>query len=334
MAENKKLKLSASRLKTFQACSWQYWARYHLKLPDEANSGALMGTCCHSVFECLLNSRHKKLYDLILAKPATIENSKAVTRYVNKYIKRWQLDPDIAFEKIDSMIIVGLVTDFFCKGGELLAPEYEFTLENKKPRYLIGGLIDKAVKYNEKYLRVADYKSSKKKFVGEELIVNVQAMMYSLAAKKLWPHLIPIVDFIFLQFPKEPIQRLKFSDDQLKGFEIFLAQVYAQMEKFTNEDATKNFAARQKAPKEGFKGPLLCGWNFKQGFVKKEGELKKDGVTPKFVCSYRFPFDYWALCDEDGKVIKTSKKNNLLAQESKGQFVVKKRYGGCPAFIK
>ena len=53
-------KLSASRIKVAQTCSWQYWTRYILKLPDKSNDGAKRGTICHLVFECLGNPRHKK----------------------------------------------------------------------------------------------------------------------------------------------------------------------------------------------------------------------------------------------------------------------------------
>ena len=74
-------KLSASRIKVEQTCSWQYWAKYVLKLPDKSNDGAKRGSICHLVFECLGNPRHKKHYVKIL-KNKNIFASKAVEKLV------------------------------------------------------------------------------------------------------------------------------------------------------------------------------------------------------------------------------------------------------------
>lgn len=328
------LKLSASRLKTFQSCSWQYYCRYVLKLPDIPNNGALMGTECHTVFECLLNPRHRALYDTVMTAPASITNAPVIERHVRAYMRKHNLQDEL-FDKIDAMIIVGLSTQFFCSGGQLLDPELAFNISSEKkdakgnPRYVITGLIDKPAIYNDKFIRIVDYKSSKKKFEGDDLKINVQAMMYSLAAKKLWPHLTPIVDFIFLQFGDDPIQRLKFNDKQLAGFELFLEDVFKQMQQFDYKAALGGLAAKQKMPGKGggFKGPLLCG------FAKEKGQLKKDGSV-MFACPYKWDFDYYALCGEDGSTIKTSFTKSLTPNEAKGEFIIKKKYPGCPHFKK
>ena len=60
------VKLSASRIKTAQQCTWLYWSKYKLKLPDSSNDGASRGTVCHNIFECLGNPRHKKHYKTII----------------------------------------------------------------------------------------------------------------------------------------------------------------------------------------------------------------------------------------------------------------------------
>ena len=54
MSSSSKVKLSASRLKTAKTCSYLYWAKYHLKLPDKTNDGAARGSVCHLIFESLL----------------------------------------------------------------------------------------------------------------------------------------------------------------------------------------------------------------------------------------------------------------------------------------
>ena len=39
--------LSASKIQTYELCSYQYYSKYVLKLPDETNSGALRGSTVH-----------------------------------------------------------------------------------------------------------------------------------------------------------------------------------------------------------------------------------------------------------------------------------------------
>ena len=58
---------------------------------------------------------------------------------------------------------------------------------------------------------------------------NIQAMMYSLVAKKKWPKLKPVVKFVFLRFPRATIQELQFSDDALKGLELYLEEMYQKV---------------------------------------------------------------------------------------------------------
>ena len=57
------VKLSASRIKTAQSCSWIYWNKYKQNLPDTNNDGARRGTVCHNTFEFL--SKQKKFNDTI-----------------------------------------------------------------------------------------------------------------------------------------------------------------------------------------------------------------------------------------------------------------------------
>ena len=55
--------LSASRIKTAESCSWLYWCKYKLKLPDRSNDGARRGSICHLIFELLGEPRRKKYFD-------------------------------------------------------------------------------------------------------------------------------------------------------------------------------------------------------------------------------------------------------------------------------
>ena len=77
---------------------------------------------------------------------------------------------------------------------------------------------------------------------------------------------------------------------------------------FSEEDAKSNFAKNKPFPKkkEGFTGPLNCG------FAEYEGHLKKDG-NPRWYCEHKFAFDYYSVVDEEGNTLYSSKdKEDLL----------------------
>ena len=143
--------LSASRIKTAQTCSWIYWCKYRLKLPDSSNDGASRGSICHLVFECLGNPRHKHHYKSII-KAGTLKGSVAVWKMVLNYAKKLKVDDEENLDLIDSMTLNGLHYDFF--GGDLGKPtegisEKAFTIEVDEgaKRYRIRGFIDKLFLY-------------------------------------------------------------------------------------------------------------------------------------------------------------------------------------------
>ena len=62
------VKLSASRIKTAQSCSWIYWSKYKKKMPDTNNDGARRGRICHNVFEHLAKQKTKRSFNKIVKK--------------------------------------------------------------------------------------------------------------------------------------------------------------------------------------------------------------------------------------------------------------------------
>lgn len=316
--------LSASRIKTLESCSWLYWSNYHLKLPQVQNDGARKGDICHRIFELLLNPKHKATYTAIVS-AKTLTKAPAIKKLIRLYAKELELKlTDEISLQLDEMILVGLQSDFFVEGAKLIEAEFKFDLHNESPRYYIKGFMDKPF-MTDKEIIIDDFKSSKKKFEGEDQESNVQAMIYSLAALKLWPDRSPTVRFIFLQFPEDPMMQLSFSPETLKGFEYYLASVQEKVDKFSETDAKGNFAYDMPDAKGGeFKGKLMCG------FAKSPTELKKDG-TKKWHCPYKFPFDYWIAYKADG-TIKMSAFDRDKIKLKEGEKVEKKHYKGCPRF--
>jgi len=292
--------LSASRIKTLETCSWVYWNNYHTKVPQASNDGALRGTICHTIFELLLNKRHLGNYKRIIKKNS-IDGDPAVARLVKKLANKVNLD-EKNDKLLNDMILIGLKHDFFGEGGEIVKPEYAFDINNNEPKYHIKGFIDKPIK-KKKEMHIIDYKSSKYKFRGDDLEANIQAMMYSLASKKIWPKLKPIVKFLFLRFPKQPIQELSFTEEQIRGFEYYLEHINEYVNNFDEKSAAANFAIDSE------KNKWMCqvgGWK----------------------CPYKDPYEYYVKLNQDGEVVESSLDGNF---KNNSKFKIEKRqYQGCP----
>jgi hypothetical protein len=301
--EHKKA-LSASSIKCLETCSWLYWCQYERKIPQRSNEGAMRGTCVHTVFELLLKDKHRAHHDVIM-KAGTIDGSPAVRRLVIKNLTQDGILTVKNYEMCDDMILVGLRADFFGVGGHLGQPEFRFDIQNPDPVYRIRGYIDKIIFYPNGKIKIVDYKSSKAKFSGDDLEANIQSMAYSLAGYKLFEANDVDTEFIFLRFPRQPVQAVHITKEQLRGFEHYLAYIYGLINKFTITDATANFASQSK------KNSWLC----------------KAGKT--WICPYFKPFDYYALKNPDGSIARTSLENNLNALP--GQQPVVLHYEGCPA---
>ena len=272
--------LSASRVKTLDTCSWSYWCNYHLKVPQKSNSGAQRGTICHLVLELLLKDRHHHHYKKII-KYNSITAAPAVDRLVIKHLKKDGIYEDgESYKLCDKMLVVGLQYDFFGdEKSEVIGIEEKFLLDTKdedRPTYKAMGFIDKVLIKNGDSIRIVDYKSSKQKFKGEELTSNIQAMMYTLAAHKLWPKVKDIVvEFLFLRFPKSASQEIRVTKEQLAGFEHYLEHVYKIINDFSESEAKTNYTA----DKDGYQ--WLC----------------KAGKTWR--CPYLDPVNYYIQQDED-----------------------------------
>ena len=298
--------LSASTIKSIEDCSWLYYAKKILKFPDPGNAGSSRGSTCHLVFEMLMNPRHRHHFDLMM-KRGGLEASPALVRLVKKHLTNYGINAPEHYELMKEMIWVGLNNDFYGpKDAKFEEPEKEFLLEGKG--YRVRGFIDKCYEKDGK-AQILDYKSSKGKFSGSELENNIQAYTYTLAAKKLlWPGVKDVsVKFLFLRFPQNPIQEVKVTDEQLKGFEKYLAYLYKIVNNFDEQQARRNFAYDSDKKK----------WLCKAG---------------KWECPARMPKDFFTLMDGE-KFIKSSFDKAALDKIAKpGQTIEVRHYKGCPKF--
>lgn len=317
------VRLSASRIKTLQSCSWSYYSNYVLKLPQTNNSGAMRGTIAHLIFEILSNHRHHKYVKRIVKKntckavPSVwsliFKTAKKIGLDLDEMVKPLKKEPEITNLKcIDEMILVGLKFDFMDIKG-FVGSEWAFDIVNESPKYRIVGFVDRLVKEKDGKLVVRDYKSSKKPFNAEELESNLQSMMYTLALKKKYPSEYKeiVAKFLFLRYPNDPEKASPvFSDIELEGFEHYLEHISQHLQNFKEDHAKTNFA--------------------KHDFGKKWMCQTKSG----WKCPYLSAMDYKVLLDKDGKIIKSVfASDDINKNDIKEGFTVEeRRYEGCPAW--
>ena len=314
--------ISASKLKTVQSCSYKYYANYVLKLPQEGNLGSTIGGKAHIVLECLLKERSKKTVAWCIEHNTL---TPAIYRLIKKQLKSEDILNDKNFALFCECIRTGLNNDFYIEGSQLQPPEVEFNINDG---FRARGFIDKfGLKGNTAHLQ--DFKTSKQKYSQHEMDDCTQGLMYLLAMTYMYPG-IDIensqVDFLFLQFHEDPKQTFKTDKCTLAGFKEYLRHIQIYLENFTEKDAVSNMAADMSYPTkdEGFCKKLACG------FSKSPGQLKRDGNI-MFACSYKWAFDYFAIVNNKGEVIKSAfKKEDLNPKD--GESIVEKHYAGCPRF--
>ena len=308
------IKISASRIKTLQNCSFLYKCIYVDKLPQSVGMAAHRGTLCHLIFELLLKPRHRKYVETLSKNVENIKSHPSISRLIKKNAKKFGVSDEVDLQLIYEMVYTGLQHDFLVEGAREIVVEHEFKIPVGK-NVIINGFIDKLAIF-DKEIKVVDFKTSAKKFTKDEIDSNVQDLMYSLAVYKE-RGIIPQVSFIFLRFPENPIQTSPpCTEKELRGFEIYLEKLADYLSKFTEAHAKSDYAANDAKRK------WLCG------FCKAPGELKKDG-NKKWHCQYRFPFHYWALKKEN-RVVKTSFNDDLKPDVAKGEKVTKEYFQGCP----
>ena len=331
--------LSASRIKTLQGCTWQYYCNYILKLPDKGNLGSQLGSISHLILECLSKKKRKKQYDKCI-KHKNIYKVAPITRLVKKWFAKYDIYSKENADKLNKMVLQGLLYDFFGKGfGRPTASfsELSFDLEDSIG-YRIRGFIDRLFLYKSKKTAVIrDYKTSKKVFDGKDASDNLQDQMYSLAVNKLFPEYKKrIVEFPFLQVMIKTgidavIKMENLSEDDLESFEYFLAEVQEQIDNFSKDDAKSNMAFYKDYPSDGsFSGRLLCG------FDEFKGQKKKDG-NDRWGCGFKWPFKYYSVKDKKGNVLRTyflDDYDKIEYDDENGEKLYIEKYEGCPAWNK
>lgn len=324
-----KVRLSPSRLKTYDSCSYLYYAKYLEKVPDASNSGAAIGTAVHDTCEILFNKAKWWSFVEGIIKSRVIPDS--VRRYMKISLTKSGFFSAENLAKAEKFLLVALDNDFWMEGAKIVKqPEEEFEIGEE---YKIKGFLDKYAIYQdatgEYYAIIYDYKSQKNRFLESEIEFNIQAYAYLLYVKKRHPEINILkssVKFILLAFPEDPIQEFKITfEGQLSGFEKFLKFKQQEVDEFNKDSRLENAAKNQPYPEKdgGFKGPIMCGR------ARFPGQMSAKGDKELYFCKYKFPFEYYVSIDKDGKIKETSR---APIKESDGLKVETRQYMGCEAF--
>ena len=105
--------LSASRIKTYESCSWKYWwLRTKVSTKNDGNVEVqhVLGTIV------LLNKRHKKYIKKII-KSQTIKSVPSIERLLVNQLKEGEQFTEENLQMCDDMIVVGLTIDDFLGGS-------------------------------------------------------------------------------------------------------------------------------------------------------------------------------------------------------------------------
>ncbi len=307
MSDNKftgQIRVSASRIKSLKQCSYKFYLNEYEKLPETTHPKTVAGLLCHSVFECLKNQRHRKIYDTIVATGSYHGTP------IDKLVEMWQIKHSIAQEiidPVDEMLQVGLAKiDFFhSTATQVFPPEHEFKIILKNG--IVKGFIDD-LSFHGPVAKIRDYKSQKNKFTKAELLEEPQATVYQLYVWKAF-QMPAEVEFVMLRHPptkRHPNLHLQIvppkTKEQLEGFEVYLNHIAVVMKNYGLENAMSDFAADDKDRK---------------GFCQ-------------YVCQFKDPFDYQCVT-KDGVLV----KNYSIDEDVKladGEKLEIRKHNGCPRF--
>ena len=243
--------LSPSRVNTFLECSLRYKYMYHDKIPEgtEESLWANLGSCYHKAIEEYLN---KSKFEEV--------TEKTLTDLWTQFCPEYGIKPDYHKQGIE---ILRSWNARFDMSNSVVSTEevVEHVLDNGVPVRLI---IDFICDVNGDTLKIIDWKSGQV-FSSDEMFSNVQAPMYLLVAKELYPEYDNYEFFFdFLRFNQ--IQ-YNYSEESLNDFKDWLLSVYNSIKDMKPEDARPKFNAKN------------CGYCGYKSLCPKMQDAKENNIT-------------------------------------------------------
>lgn len=178
-----KLRISASRLKVFLKCRWQYYVKYKLKLPDPGNDKSVLGTIIHLIYQCITDPTKKNRSQYVDHAIASGGLHPVIEKLYKKLYSKHAFAKDL-YDTGVKLLLNGLIYGFE-PNAKVLETEYnfEFDIGEGISTY---GFIDKIQELDADTLEVRDYKSGAP-VKPEDLVDDVQAIIYLHAVMQKYP---------------------------------------------------------------------------------------------------------------------------------------------------
>lgn len=304
------IRVSASRLKTLNHCTLEFYYQEILKLPSKVHNRTAQGSCIHSLFECLMSPRRRKTFIALMENQTSVRNIPSLPRFIRAYDRRHGIAPYEMSAMLDMLDVafLGIRRHFVDASGKWSPPPAWFNekrFQIKVGEAVISGFIDLLIVWPDRVL-VIDLKSQKARFTKDELANNIQGILYQLATEHEY-HLIPVVDFIMLRHPPTPkdlsrhIQRFEAtSETHLAGLRSYIDHSYGVVNRF--------------GMKEAMSAPTT------------------DSGFCRYVCQYLKSFDYWSLSKKaTPHLVLATFPLDKPPQVGQDEVLTKMHHAGCAA---
>lgn len=294
------MNVSASKVKDLIKCSYAFYCKNVLKLPEETHEKTLAGSCLHYIIEFVLKPRRKQLRLKIIKDGFTFGSHPSIYRYVEIFhrkheIDMWQpMDLEPLLQLAFSTIAPYIKEDNF---------KSEQRFELKIGDATCSGIVDLTY-IDKENSRIMDFKTSAQKFTKKEMMNNIQAPIYQLWYFETYGELVE-VDFIMVRHPptkfkpQKHIQTAKApSEDILEGLKYYVRGLYQTMNNFGLREAFSSFCDDY--------------W-----FCEK-------------LCKFKEPFEYATVFEGDKEI--GNFHLDKIPQLKENQTVKIYKYNGCPKF--
>lgn len=299
------MNVSSSKISDLLQCTWSFYFKHVLMLPDKTHWKTLVGSALHNIVEYTLKPKRRALLDSILTKGFTFAANPSIDRYAQMWRDHHRIDLwDHA--NVEEMLALTFRTlRPYLNDGEFKS---EQRFEMKQPDgEVISGYIDIMSTGADK--RILDMKTKGKRFTQEELVGNMQAALYQMYYHETYGKLVPVT-FIMTRFPptnRDPSRHLQTVQaptlEQLNGLKAYAQHLYGVMNGFTLEDA-------------------------------KSSPCRDDGFCLR-VCPFKDPFQYISVKKKGTNVLV---KNYMMDKPPKeiaaDEYTEVLRTKGCPRWNK
>ncbi len=299
------MKVSPSRLKALDLCSYKFYLNEVLKLPETTHPKALVGTLVHAIFEGYLAKKRSKDLELIVTvgwKGPKLTHGR-VRRWCQLFSEHHNI-PINADEVIDMLDVAFLSIKPYYSPTWIYYTEKRYEIDFGD--FIISGVIDLLIETPEGPV-ILDLKSQAIRFDKDELKNSYQSISYQLYVWREYKRAAKVV-YVLLRHPptsRTPLKHIqetpKPPESAYKGFEMYLKAMYKYMNGFSLEDAHSNFCEKK----------WFC----------------------EYVCQFKKPFKYNSILNiKDNSVVASYLPGNT-PEPTDEQYVEGREFRGCPKFL-